>query len=204
MEVLKEIKSKIEQNKEEKRTKLLENAYELFETKGFKKTSIQDIVDKAGVAKGTFYLYFKNKEDIRNHLVAEKSNNLFKRAIDALKTQDIDQFDEQIIFVINHVIDDLQNDNEILSFINRDLSLGFYSHEISKIFDDNALGLYDLFVEGVKTVNKGIDNVDIVFFMIVELIGTTCYHCLHEQIPCDMETYKPYLYKAIRAIIHSA
>ena len=119
MEVLKEIKSKIEQNKEEKRKKLLDNAYELFETKGFKKTSIQDIVDKAGVAKGTFYLYFKNKEDIRNHLVAEKSNNLFKRAIDALNTQDIDQFDEQIIFVINHVIDDLQNDNEILFYQQR-------------------------------------------------------------------------------------
>ena len=38
-------------------------AFELFTTKGLTKTTISDIVDQAGVAKGTFYLYFKDKYD---------------------------------------------------------------------------------------------------------------------------------------------
>ena len=42
----------------EKKQKLLSSAYKLFTTKGIKNTSIQDIVDSAEVAKGTFYLYF--------------------------------------------------------------------------------------------------------------------------------------------------
>ena len=75
MEVLQELKSKIEQNKHEKKMKLLNAAYNLFGTIGFDKTSIQDIVHRAGVAKGTFYLYFKNKEDTE----INRSNSLFKK-----------------------------------------------------------------------------------------------------------------------------
>ena len=43
-------------------------AYELFTTKGITSTTISDIVEKAEVAKGTFYLYFTNKYDIKNKL----------------------------------------------------------------------------------------------------------------------------------------
>ena len=55
---IKEIKSKINDNKQEKERKLLNTALHLFSEKGIKKTSIQDIVKDAGIAKGTFYLYF--------------------------------------------------------------------------------------------------------------------------------------------------
>ena len=44
-----------------KENRLLSNAFKLFTEKGIKDTSIQEIVDNANVAKGTFYLYFKDK-----------------------------------------------------------------------------------------------------------------------------------------------
>ena len=71
--------SKIETNKEQKRNSLLDSAFTLFIDNGFNKTSIADIVKKAGVAKGTFYLYFKDKYDIRNHLISHKANQGFFR-----------------------------------------------------------------------------------------------------------------------------
>ena len=49
---------KVELNKKKKQDALLNTAYQLFTEKGFQKTSISDIVNEAGVAKGTFYLYF--------------------------------------------------------------------------------------------------------------------------------------------------
>ena len=52
--------------------------FELFTTSGFNKTSISDISKNAGVGKGTFYLYFRDKYDIRNKLIAHKSNELFR------------------------------------------------------------------------------------------------------------------------------
>ncbi|SES01623.1 TetR/AcrR family transcriptional regulator [Salipaludibacillus aurantiacus] len=44
--------------------KILAKSIGLFEKKGFSETSIQDIVDVLGVTKGTFYYYFKSKEEL--------------------------------------------------------------------------------------------------------------------------------------------
>ena len=54
---------KAERNKKQKKDALLNTAFELFTSKGITDTTISNIVDRAGVAKGTFYLYFKDKYD---------------------------------------------------------------------------------------------------------------------------------------------
>ena len=51
-------------NKEEKRNIIVLASIKLFSQKGFQKTSIDEIAKSVGVAKGTIYLYFKNKEEI--------------------------------------------------------------------------------------------------------------------------------------------
>lgn len=51
-----------------KKVELINISRELFFTKGYSKTSIQNIIDKAEIAKGTFYHYFKSKEELLNQL----------------------------------------------------------------------------------------------------------------------------------------
>ena len=72
---------KLETNKQQKLTSLLNTAFNLFTTQGVAKTSIAEISQKAGIAKGTFYLYFKDKYDIRNRLISHESSKLFKNAV---------------------------------------------------------------------------------------------------------------------------
>ncbi|ASK61938.1 TetR family transcriptional regulator [Virgibacillus phasianinus] len=50
--------------KQEKYDAILEAAFHIIEEKGFENTSISDIVKRANVAQGTFYLYFKSKNDL--------------------------------------------------------------------------------------------------------------------------------------------
>ncbi len=71
-------------NKLEKENKLLSTAFKLFTQKGVDNTSIQDIADNAGVGKGTFYLYFKDKYEIRDKVIADYSQKLFNKALTAL------------------------------------------------------------------------------------------------------------------------
>ena len=92
-------------DKKEKENKLMEKALKLFTEKGVNNTSIQDIADEAGVGKGTFYLYFKDKYDIRDKVIASCSNKLFSDALDALNNSYIQNFEDQIIFVINHILE---------------------------------------------------------------------------------------------------
>lgn len=47
-----------------KRSEILEAALKLFSEKGFKRSTVDEIATKAGVGKGTIYLYFETKEDI--------------------------------------------------------------------------------------------------------------------------------------------
>ncbi len=53
-----------ERKKLELRKALIEAAYELFESKGFDETRIEDITDKVDVSSRTFFRYFSSKEDV--------------------------------------------------------------------------------------------------------------------------------------------
>lgn len=48
----------------EKENELYENAYAEFSEKGYEKASLNNILKKTGISKGTFYYHFKNKEDL--------------------------------------------------------------------------------------------------------------------------------------------
>lgn len=50
--------------KDIKRERLINSAIEVFAKKGFKGTSVPEIAKRAGVATGTFYLYFRDKSHI--------------------------------------------------------------------------------------------------------------------------------------------
>jgi AcrR family transcriptional regulator len=49
---------------EDKKDNIIEAALTLFEEQGYHQTKVSDIVRDAGVAQGTFYLYFQSKEDL--------------------------------------------------------------------------------------------------------------------------------------------
>ena len=57
---------------------LLNAAVRKFHQKGYQKTRISDIVSEAGVAQGTFYLYFKSKEEIFKNICIEHMNRFQK------------------------------------------------------------------------------------------------------------------------------
>ena len=123
---------KADLNKKLKENSLLKTAFEFFTTKGFSKTSITDIVNKAGVAKGTFYLYFKDKYDIRNKLVSHKSSQLFKTALRELGDTINDlPFEERLIRIIDNIINQLNNNQSLLTFISKNLSWGIFKNAIT-------------------------------------------------------------------------
>src|SRR5512142_2099140 len=57
-------KPRWERRKEARPAELLAAALELFVEKGYAGTRLEDVAHRAGVSKGTLYLYFENKEDL--------------------------------------------------------------------------------------------------------------------------------------------
>jgi AcrR family transcriptional regulator len=54
---------------EERREQILQIAAEVFSSKGYRMASVSDIVEQAGIGRGTFYIYFDSKKDIFLELI---------------------------------------------------------------------------------------------------------------------------------------
>lgn len=194
----------MKKEEKDKEIKLLKTAFELFTEKGIKDTSIQEIVEKAGVAKGTFYLYFKDKYQIRDILIVKKSEKLFKDALEKLRENYISNLADQVIFIINHVINELIKAPTLLKFISKNLSWGIYHNTILKIYEeteDKEEGIYQLFLKGVKENNIELKNPEVTLYMIIELVSSTCFNSILYNEPLTIEEFKPYLYETIRKMI---
>lgn len=194
---------KVERNKIQKQNSLLNTAYSLFMSKGVSKTSIAEISEKAGIAKGTFYLYFKDKFDIRNKLISHESSKLFKRAIDALEGKKIETFDDKIIFIADYVINELNANQSLLTFISKNLSWGIFKDAMTNNVADNDINFLDIYYEMITMNDIEFEDPEIMLFMIVELISSTCYSAILYKEPTNIEELKPHLYRIIRSIIES-
>ena len=193
---------KIEENKRIKKEALLSTAYDLFTTKGINSTAISDIVNKAGVAKGTFYLYFRDKYDIRNKLVVHKTSELFTRASLAMEAAGVQGLEEQMVFIINYIIDELVKDRPLLHFISKDLVMGALRSTLltGEVSDTTT---YDAFLHLVEDDSHQYNDIPVMLFTIVELAGSAGYNSIIYGEPLPIDEYKPFLNRAVRMIIRS-
>lgn len=193
---------KVETNKKIKENSLLKTAFEFFTTKGFSKTSITDIVNKAGVAKGTFYLYFKDKYDIRNKLVAHQSSQIFSKALTELDDKlDSLSFEDRIIAIVDNIINQLNENQILLNFISKNLSWGIFKTAITTPASDDDINFMDVYNQMLSEAPYKIKNPEIMMFMIIELVSSTCYSAILYKEPCSLDELKPHLYNTIKAII---
>lgn len=79
---MKERKKVVENNKAyiEKRNEILKTAEILFGRKGYEKCSVNNILEEVGIAKGTFYYYFKSKEEVLDAIIERITDMAVDRA----------------------------------------------------------------------------------------------------------------------------
>ena len=191
---------KIEENKELKEKKLLDSAFKLFSKKGFKDTSIQNIVDDAGVAKGTFYLYFKDKYELQDALIVNISQKLFSDALKNINKKNITDFYDRIIGIMDYIIDEFVKNKQLLTIISKDLSWGLFGDKLSNVMRQSS-EIIDMFKKGIKDNNIKIDNPEVTLFMIVELSSSVVCSSITLNRPLPIEEVKPYLYNTIRKML---
>ena len=197
---------KLEVNKRHKESSLLNTAFEFFTTKGFSKTSISDIVGHAGVAKGTFYLYFKDKYDIRNKLICHKSSQLFRTAVQELRATDAYgtmPFEDRILYIIDNIVTQLAENQALLTFIAKNLSWGVFKTALTTPVTEDDINFADVYQTMLDEAPYKFKEPEIMLFLIVELVSGACYSAILYKDPCDLDTLKPHLYETIRTMIRT-
>ena len=59
----------------------------------------------------------------------------------------------------------------------------------------------DVYYEMINAEDISLEEPEIMLFLIVELVSSTCYSAILYKEPADIDTIKPYLFKTVRAII---
>lgn len=117
-----------------RKRQVIDSAFELFTTKGFQATSIQDILEHSGISKGTFYNYFSSKQEVLISAVIEMQRELVKRREDYILPEQMNQkepFIQQVIMTIDYF-----NNTQTSLLFHELLSSGQYSlkKDMHKIF----------------------------------------------------------------------
>lgn len=192
---------KIDNNKQQKRESLLDSAFSLFINNGFNKTSISDIVKQAGVAKGTFYLYFKDKYDIRNNLIAHKAGQVFNIAYAELKLHtELTDFEEQILFMIDHILNQLAENHNLVLLLSKHLSWGFVRNSLIYNSEKDAPSIYTIFESLLEKAEYSYSSPELMMYMILELVGGASYNVVLFEQPVSLEELKPHLYESVKNI----
>ncbi len=194
---------KLDEKKKQKREALLSAAYDLFTSQGIFDTSISDIVKKAEMAKGTFYLYFKDKFDIRTALITEKAGKLFSVVREKMRDKREGSLEETVIRLVDIIIDELDADKRMLEFISKNLRWGIFHKVILEGGNEVSDSFYDWYNELIQSSGRTFRNHELMIYMIVELVNSTCYNVILYQEPVGLDELKEELALLIPVIIRN-
>ncbi|UUZ87039.1 TetR/AcrR family transcriptional regulator [Paenibacillus sp. P26] len=125
-------------------------ALELFQTKGYHSTKVSDIVKAAGIAQGTFYLYFKSKEDLFRK-AAEECMDEIAGALDQEPTGSADLDGPTVMYgMIKASLTVYYHNRKILHIISRH---GEDSPELSEVCRNYYARLAQLIIRTFKHYN---------------------------------------------------
>ncbi len=102
-----------------RRAHIMRTALNLFGDKGFHRTSVSDIISTAGVARGTFYLYFESKESIFLELLGELFGHLRDNVVGVDTRPNKPPIVDQLRETVRRIVRTLYDNRELTKVILR-------------------------------------------------------------------------------------
>lgn len=143
----------------DKASRVLDAAVSIFAQKGHRKTTMLEIAEKAGVAEGTIYEYFKNKQDL---LYSIPKGKFLQYQIRLKRVFEPKDPLEKLRSFISEYFRIFSTDSEFLSIFLCDIKLNkqFYSTEAFAAFLNTNEMLYEILNEGkdLKVFRPDLNN----------------------------------------------
>ncbi len=181
----------------EKKMKIIDTAFSLFREHSVNATAVDDIVKAAGIARGTFYLYFKDKSDLLEQIILYKSTEYMKTVLKSTLSEPLEEYGDfygRVKVFLNCFIDFLIENKEILPVMSKNLSScikhwpEFYDSEIAEI--------YRLLIDHMQALGYTPENAHITTLIVVDMTGNVCSDAIMYE--------KPYPIEKVRDIVVSS
>ncbi len=172
--------------------KIAKAYFNLLDTKG-NKFSVTDIVEAAGINRGTFYLHFKSKEDVVRSIEEALSQN-FKVLENEFRMTEIDRSPELILNKINDIImQDVEFYRLIITSSNNDYFITKIKHIILTTISNNFR---------VMRYVATYEHFQMVVQYIVGGFISTYKEWFNKSIKCELSELADYLSLLIKEGLH--
>ena len=193
---------KMLQKKNEKYQRLIAAAFDLFENNGISAVSIDDIVKKAGVAKGTFYLYFKDKFDLISKLILKKAAEYMNLTSEIPDIKNDEDFDRYIKKYIDLLVEFLENDKTLTLLIDKNVHICV--NAVIEKREGTVKELYDKILSYFEDLGFSSQEISIKMYLCIDLIVSSCCNAILRSKPYSLNEVKPHLYDIVVMSIYGA
>ena len=114
---------------EERRGEIVAAARELFQKKDYERTTMQDVMDTLGIAKGTIYHYFKSKEDLLEAVVENTVDEYITGMQELLNESEGSALDRMQILITSG--DLVEVHEEIYEHLHRPGNIGMHTRQLA-------------------------------------------------------------------------
>lgn len=196
---------KIAQKKNEKYQNLIVSAFELFERNGVAGVSIDDIVKKAGVAKGTFYLYFQDKFDLISKLILKKATDFLQELhLDAenIQIQNDEDLNLCVARFVDILVEFLVKNKTLTVLIDKNVDVcvnAMIAHR-----EGAVKALYDNILAFFKQCGFSEEEIRIKMYIYIDMIVSSCCNAILRAKPYTLQELKPHLYEIVTVSISGA
>lgn len=188
--------------KKNKEIEIMNAAMKIYRKKGIDKTSIRDIMSETGYSLGSFYLYFTDKEDLKEKLVVNIAVDLVLKAENSCYEKDPV---ERYISFINYIFDYFIDHPFELEIISQNINWALYS----KIENDRDLKEAETTLQFILNRYESLFSSEYTYSqklyilsLTIEILISTCKSTLMEGAILTIEEAKPVLYSLTKKMFY--
>lgn len=186
----------------DKRYRIQNAAITLFQEQGVESTSVNEIVKKANVAKGTFYVYYKDKNALISQILTKQHgaliNDIVNRSYE--KSQACGGCWKKMF--VEELIAQHQKDPMLLKTLQKNLSFIFDTEEHRMIVFKEIKRLQEFLLLWKRKEESERDTINR-FMLVMEIVSVVCYNALSFHHPDTLDNILFEVRKAAYSIMES-
>ncbi|MDF2700304.1 MAG: TetR family transcriptional regulator [Haloplasmataceae bacterium] len=140
---------KISKEHNERKNEILNTAERLFSIKGYERCTVNDILNAVGIAKGTFYYYFKSKEEVLDAIIDRVTEIVIVRADKVASNPELSPI-MKILYTILSMKIESEVDNEFLDQLHKPENALMHQKSLSSIVTRVTPILVKVVEEGIS------------------------------------------------------
>ncbi len=186
----------------EKKLKIIDTAFSLFREHSVNATAVDDIVKAAGIARGTFYLYFKDKSDLLEQIILYKSTEYMRQVLRTTFSEGLSQpsdFYKLTENFLNCFIDFLIDNKEILPVMSKNMSSCIKN--LPDFHDSEIAEIYKTLIDYMVSLGYTPENAHITTVMIVDMTANICSDAIMHEKPYPIERIRDIAVSSAIAVI---